>query len=76
MITYISIQYFFSLLLFFYHASDLGHSIALNEFLCMWDKILELSSCVCGIKFYFNMDSQKNDKVTFSSKESYDFHVL
>ena len=38
---------------------------------------MELNFCVCGIKIYFNMNSQKkNEKVAFSSKESYDFQVL
>ena len=37
---------------------------------------MELNSCVCGIKIYFNMNSQKNEKVAFSSKETYDFQVL
>ena len=34
------------------------------------------NSCVCGIKIYFNMNSQKNEKVPFSPKETHDFHVL
>ena len=37
---------------------------------------MNYNSCVCGIKIYFNMNSQKNEKVTFSSKETYDFQVL
>ena len=37
---------------------------------------MELNSFVCGIKIYFNMNSQKNEKVAFSSKETYNFQVL
>ena len=37
---------------------------------------MELNSFVCGIKIYFNMNFQKNEKVAFSSKETYDFQVL
>ena len=37
---------------------------------------MELNSCVCGIKIYFNMNSQENERVAFSSKETYDFQVL
>ena len=37
---------------------------------------MELNSRVCGIKIYFNISSQKNEKVAFFSKETYDFQVL
>ena len=37
---------------------------------------MKLTSFVCGIKIYFNLNSQKNEKVAFSSNETYDFQVL
>ena len=37
---------------------------------------MELNSCVCGIIIYFSINSQINEKVAFSSKETYDFQVL
>ena len=37
---------------------------------------MELDSCVCGIKIYFNMNSKKNEKVAFFFKDTYDFQVL
>ena len=37
---------------------------------------MDLNPCVCGIKIYFNMNSQKNEKVAFSSKVAYHFQVL
>ena len=37
---------------------------------------MELNDRVCGIKIYFNMNLQGNEKVAFSSKETYDFQVL
>ena len=37
---------------------------------------MELNFCVCGIRIYFNMNSQENGKVIYSSQETYNFQVL
>ena len=37
---------------------------------------MELNSCVCEMKIFFNLNSQRNEKIKFSSKETYDFQIL
>ena len=37
---------------------------------------MELNCCVCGMKIYFNFNSQRYDKVEFFSKETHDFQTL
>ena len=37
--------------------------------------LLRVNSCVCGTKIYLNMNSQKNEKVAFSSKVTCDIQV-
>ena len=37
---------------------------------------MERNSCVCGMKIYFNLNSQGNEKLDFFSQETYDFQIL
>ena len=37
---------------------------------------MELNSCACGMKVFFNLNSKENEKINFFSQETYDFQIL
>ena len=37
---------------------------------------MELNCCVCGMEIYFNLNSQRNEKVEFFSLETFSFQIL
>ena len=37
---------------------------------------MKLNSCVCGMKIYFNFNSQGYEKIEFFSKDTYYFQIL